>query len=65
MGFPSCSNETPASRGAGTERRGRGVLAGKKAIVFGERDDVAGPTIRSCVEAAGAEVVYETTSCFV
>ena len=41
------------------------MLKGKKAIVFGERDDVAGPTIRTCVEAAGAEVVYEATSCFV
>lgn len=41
------------------------MLAGSKVIVFGERDDVAGPTVRACVEAAGAEVVYETTSCFV
>jgi glycine reductase len=41
------------------------MLKGRKAIVFGERDDVAGLTIRACVEAAGAEVVYETTSCFV
>ena len=41
------------------------MLEGKKAIVFGERDDVAGLAIRKCLEAAGAEVVYETTSCFV
>ena len=41
------------------------MLEGKKVIVFGERDDVPAPVIRRCVEAAGARVVYETTSCFV
>jgi hypothetical protein len=41
------------------------ILKGKKVAVFGERDDVAGLAVRNCVEAAGAEVVYETTSCFV
>jgi hypothetical protein len=41
------------------------MLQGKKVIVFGERDDVAAPTIRACLEAAGAEVVYESTTCFV
>jgi len=41
------------------------MLEGKKVAVFGERDDVAGQAIRKCVSAAGAEVVYEATSCFV
>ena len=41
------------------------MLAGKKVAIFGERDDVSGLAVRKCVEAAGAEVVYETTSCFV
>jgi len=41
------------------------VLKGKKVAIFGERDDVAGAAVRNCVLAAGAEVVYETTSCFV
>ena len=41
------------------------MLQGKKVVVFGERDDVAGNAVRRCVEAAGGEVVYETTSCFV
>jgi len=41
------------------------VLEGKKVAVFGERDDVAGLAVRNCVTAAGGEVVYETTSCFV
>jgi glycine reductase len=40
-------------------------LRGKKVIVFGERDDVPAPTISRCLAAAGAEVVYESTSCFV
>ncbi len=41
------------------------TLQGKKAIVFGERDDVTASTVRACLEAAGAEVVFEATSCFV
>jgi hypothetical protein len=41
------------------------MLRGKKVAVFGERDDVNGPAVRKCVEAAGGEVIYETTSCFV
>jgi len=41
------------------------MLKNKKVAIFGERDDVAGLAIRNCVEAAGGEVVYETTSCFV
>ena len=41
------------------------MLKGKKAIVFGERDDISGLAVRLCLEAAGAEIVYETTSCFV
>jgi len=41
------------------------MLRGKKVAVFGERDDVSGAAVRKCVEAAGGEVIYETTSCFV
>lgn len=41
------------------------MLQGKKIAIFGERDDVAGLAIRHCVEAAGGDVAYETTSCFV
>ncbi len=37
----------------------------KKVIVIGERDGVAGPAIESCVKAAGAEVVFVATECFV
>lgn len=40
-------------------------LRDKRAIVFGERDDVSGLAIRKCLEAAGAEVVFESTACFV
>ena len=32
---------------------------------IGKAVDVSGPAIHACVRAAGAEVVYETTSCFV
>jgi len=41
------------------------MLHAKKVAIFGERDDVTGVAIRNCVEAAGGEVVYEATSCFV
>ena len=41
------------------------TLQGKKVAVFGERDDVAGASVRNCVAAAAADIVYETTSCFV
>ena len=47
---------------------GRGVkivFKGKRVIVIGERDGVPGPAIANCVTAAGAEVVYTTTECFV
>ena len=40
-------------------------LRDKQAIVFGERDDISGPAIRKCLEAGGADVVYESTACFV
>ena len=40
-------------------------LKGKTAIVIGERDGVQGPSIAACLEAAGAQVVYAVTECFV
>jgi glycine/sarcosine/betaine reductase complex component A len=47
---------------------GRGVkevFKGKKVSVIGERDGVPGPAIANCVVAAGGQVVYTTTECFV
>ena len=41
------------------------MLQGKKAIVFGERDDISGTTISTCLRAAGSEILYEATACFV
>ena len=41
------------------------ILQGKKVAVFGERDDITALSISKCVEAAGGDIVYETTSCFV
>ncbi|MBU0960349.1 MAG: hypothetical protein KKD01_11875 [Proteobacteria bacterium] len=41
------------------------MLTGKKVIVFGERDDISGTTVSTCLKAAGAEIVYEATACFV
>ena len=42
-----------------------GLLKGKKAIVFGERDDIPAPTVSACLKEAGSEIVYESTACFV
>ena len=41
------------------------ILAGKKAIVIGDRDGVPGPSIEECVKSAGAEVLFSSTECFV
>jgi glycine/sarcosine/betaine reductase complex component A len=38
---------------------------GKRVIIFGERDGVPAPAIAACMAAAGAEVVYSVTECFV
>lgn len=41
------------------------MFAGKKVIALGERDGVSGPSIAACVKAAGGEVVFVATECFV
>jgi hypothetical protein len=41
------------------------MLKGKKVIIFGDRDGVPAPAIEKCVTAAGAEVVFAATECFV
>lgn len=41
------------------------MFDGKKVIAIGERDGVSGPAIAACAEAAGAQVAYVSTSCFV
>ncbi len=41
------------------------LFEGKKVVVLGERDGIAGPAIAACVEAAGGEVAFIATECFV
>ena len=41
------------------------MFKGRRVIVIGERDGVPGPAIANCVKAAGGQVVYTTTECFV
>jgi len=41
------------------------MFKGKKVIVVGERDGVQGPAIEECLKAAGADVLYSATECFV
>lgn len=40
-------------------------LKGKKVFVIGERDGVPAPAIAACVQAAGGEIVFMDTQCFV
>ena len=41
------------------------VFDGKLVIALGERDGVAGPAIAACAKAAGSDVVFTATECFV
>lgn len=41
------------------------MLEGTRVIALGERDGISGPAIAACAEAAGAEVVFVATECFV
>jgi glycine reductase len=41
------------------------MFEGKKAIILGERDGVPGPAIAACLEAAGAQIIFAVTECFV
>lgn len=38
---------------------------GKKVIVLGERDGIAGPAMAEALQTSGAEVVATVTECFV
>lgn len=40
-------------------------LKRKKIIAVGERDGIPGTSIAECAKAAGAEIVYVLTQCFV
>ncbi len=40
-------------------------LSNKKVFVLGERDGVPAPAIEECMKAAGAEIIYKDTQCFV
>jgi betaine reductase len=41
------------------------VFEGKQVVVLGERDGVSGVAIAACVEAAGGEVAFAASECFV
>ncbi len=41
------------------------ILKDKKVIVIGDRDGIPGPAIEECMKAAGADVVFSSTECFV
>jgi hypothetical protein len=41
------------------------MLNDRKVIALGERDGISGPAVETCVEAAGATVVFNATECFV
>ena len=41
------------------------LLSDKKVVALGERDGVSGPAIAAIVKAAGGDVVFTATECFV
>ena len=41
------------------------TLKDKKVIVFGERDDISGNSVSTCLKSAAATIIYEATACFV
>lgn len=41
------------------------VFDGRLVIALGERDGIAAPAIAACAQAAGAEVAFSATECFV
>lgn len=58
-------NDREALNQTRKEKRMTAMLKGKKVIIFGDRDGVPAPAIEKCVTAAGAEVVFAATECFV
>ena len=41
------------------------MLDDKLTIALGERDGIAGPAIAECLKAAGLDVAFTATECFV
>jgi glycine/sarcosine/betaine reductase complex component A len=41
------------------------VFEGKLFVAFGERDGVPGPVMTEVLKAAGLNVIYQITECFV
>ena len=37
----------------------------KKVIILGDRDGIPGPAIGECLKDTGAEIIFNTTKCFV
>ncbi len=40
-------------------------LTDRHVVALGERDGISGPAIAACVEAAGGQVAFIATECFV
>jgi len=41
------------------------LFNGAKVVVIGDRDGIPGPAIEECIKAAGADIVFSSTECFV
>ena len=42
-----------------------GMLSGKYIVALGERDGISGPAVGACAAAAGGNVAFVATECFV
>ena len=41
------------------------LFSDKKVVALGERDGISGPAIAAAMKAAGGDVVFTATECFV
>lgn len=41
------------------------LLKENKVIAIGDRDGIPGPALEECAKAAGAEVIFSASECFV
>ena len=42
-----------------------GKLEGKKLLLLGERDGIAGPAMEEALKGSGAEIIFSVTECYV
>lgn len=60
-----CKEAGVVFKGTCREVERMGALEGKKLLLLGERDGIAGPAMEEVLKESGAEIVFSATECFV